>query len=260
MRYLLPLAIFLFSLNIYAEQKISESSIKLNDFQKRNHSLGLKFKKVNMSDAKMYKVSNVGSNAKITYASTSLADIEMTGLELSYLYRWNHFGNWRTTTEVLFTTSLDEPELPTYEAANFRFEMYGTYAEAIVAQRIGYLWELKGSQIELYSSLGIGYSSFKLVENWKEVDGNSGDSVDLKSYAHQISLKASVGVDYRWSPEWGMSFNMQYTNFKVDSYHTDLYGWWTGSKVTGENDTTLDKDSNGNFSSMSMAVGILYHF
>lgn len=264
MRQLLTIIVLFLLVNLaFGEEtpsKVSESSLELNSYQKRNHSFGFKYKKVTMSEAKLFKASSISSDALVTYGTDSLGDVEMNGIELSYIYRWNYEGNWKTSTELMFTTSLDEPDLPTYEASNYYFELFGLYAEAAIAQRVGYIFEFSGKQLELYGSLGIGYANFKLVENWKQVEGSSGDQVDLKSYARSMITKVSLGADYRWNPKWGLSLSAQYTNLKTDNFHTDMYGYWGGSKVTGENDTALDKETTGNFSSLSVTLGMLYSF
>lgn len=240
---------------------VSESSLQLNDFEKRNHALGVKYKTISMGDAKMYRVSNINlSNAQITYNTTSTNDISLKGLEFFYKYRWATESQWKTATNFLFTTSLDEPDLPTLETANYKFEMYAIYVEALVQQHFGYEFSVGKSQMEIFAAFGIGYSVLKFVENWKAVEGSSGDSVDLKSYARHFIQRYELGVDYRVSPKWSLTLTADLTNFKTDRYHTNLYSWWTGTKVTGENDTTLDKETTGNFSSTSYALGLAYNF
>ena len=240
---------------------VSESSKKLTTFQKRNHSLGVRYKSINMGDAKMYRVGDIDlTNAKITYNTTSDNEINLKGLEFSYQYLWPIETRLNYTTNVSFTTSLDEPDLPLQEKQYYSFELFAMYVEAIVLQRVGYEFSFANSQVEIFGSFGVGYSVLKIIENWKEQEGSSGDSVDLKSHARKLIKKVQAGVDYRVNAKWSVNFTAEYTHFKTDRYHTTLYSYWTCTKVTGENDTDLDSDSTGNFSSSSLSLGLAYNF
>ncbi len=259
----LILIIFLIviSFSVFSKELVvSDSSLRLTDFQKKRHAIGILYKRLTVDKAMMHRVSSVDSDNHITYATDALSDIDLGGIEFFYKYRWNYLGRLKTSTLLSLTTSVDEPDLSDLEKSNYYFEFYGMYSEINLKQRLGYLFSVKGGEVELYGALGLGYAVFKLVENWKEVEGNTGDSVDLKSYARKIIGKAELGVDYRWSAQWGMNFNLQYTYFKVSKYHTDIYGYLNNVKHNGENDTTLDKNSSGNFSSLGISLGLLYNF
>jgi hypothetical protein len=241
-----------------ANSPVSESSLQLSDTQKRNHFIGVQYKKIDMADAAMYRGS-ASSDAHITYATSATSDINLNGIEFSYGYMWRLDSAWKLETTLNFLTSLDEPDLTTLEQQYYSFEFYAQYMNVNVGQRVGYLIPFSGSSLFLYGGVGVGYSVLKITENWKEQEGNSGDSTDLKSYARHLTWHYELGGRYRFSSTWALSIAARYDRFKVDKLHTNFYGYASGKKITGESDTDVD-DSRGDFSSLSYGISLAYFF